>query len=139
MEGLGRLFNLIPTAEDVAVNMRDCSAVTFVCVGANAETFTIVESVAGSSTANLDAIDHYYKGAATGAGTWSRDNAPTSAHHVTTTTANPVAIITIDDAMLSDTKTHVEIQASASGTVFAITHDLTVQRDPRNLPAVAGA
>lgn len=139
MEALGRLLNVVPTAEDVAVNMRDCSAVTFVCVGANAETFTLVESVAGASTANLDALDHYYKGAATGAAAWSRDNAPTSAHHVTTTTANPVAIITVEDAALSDGKTHVEVQASASGTVFAITHDLTVQRAPQNLPALAGA
>lgn len=137
MDALGRLFNVVPTGEDVAVNMRDCSAVTFICVGANAETFTIVESIAGSSAANLDAIDHYYKGAATGAGTWSRDNAPTSAHHITTTTANPVAIFTVEDAALSDGKTHVEIQASSSGTVVALTHDLQVQRAPENLPAVS--
>jgi len=135
-EGLGRLFNLVPTAEDVAINLANGAAVTFVCNGANAEMFTVVESVAGGSPANLAAIDHYYKGAAVGATTWTKDAAPTSAAVVTTTTAAPVAVVTVRGEQLSDGKTHVEIQASASGTVFAILHDLVVQRDPANLPAV---
>lgn len=135
-EGLGRLFNIVPTAEDVAINLAYGSAVTFVCNGANAETFTVVESIAGASTASLACIDHYYKGAAVGASTWTKDSAPTSTSVVTTTTAAPIAFITVRGEQLSDTKTHVEVQASASGTVTAILHDLYVQRDPANLPAL---
>lgn len=140
MEALGRLFNIIPTAEDVAVKMKDCSAVTFVCIGANAETFTLVESKAGASGQNLATLDHVYRNAnAGGTAAWARSSVLSSGAQVavvTTTTAAPVAVLTVEDAELSDGFTHVEIQASAAGLVYAIAHDLTIQRAPQNLPAL---
>ena len=139
MEALGRLFNVIPVGEDVAVKMKNCSAVTFVCVGANAETFTLVESKAGASGQTLATLDHVYRNANSGGtAAWSRSsvlNAGAQVGVVTTTTANPVAVFSVEDTELSDGFTHLEIQASASGTVVAIPHDLTVQRAPQNLPA----
>jgi hypothetical protein len=33
------VFDIVPTADAVEVNLRDCSAVTFVCVGA--DTYTV--------------------------------------------------------------------------------------------------
>lgn len=135
MEALGRLFNVIPAAEDVAVKMKDCSAVTFVCTGANAETFTLVESKAGASGQTLATIGYVNRNAnAGGTAAWTR-SAVAQVGVVTTTTAAPVAVFSVEDAELSDGFTHVEVQASASGTVIAIPHDLSVQRNPANLPA----
>lgn len=139
MEALGRLFNIIPTAEDVAVKMKDCSAVTFVCIGGNNETFTLVESKAGASGQTLATLDHVYRNAnAGGTAAWTRSsvlNAGAQVGVVTTVTANPVAVFTVEDAELSDGFTHLEVQASSTGLVIAIPHDLTVQRAPQNLPA----
>jgi hypothetical protein len=140
MDGLGRVFNVVPVAADSPwVSLLEASAVTFVCVGANSETFTLTQarSSGGSGSTSLAPLDHYYKSTGSaGATAWTRDNAPTSGAVVTTTTANPVAVFTVHESELSDGFSHVQVTSSSSGTVFAITHDLKSQRAPANLPAV---
>lgn len=143
MEALGRLFNVVPVADAVEVDMQHATGVTFVCVGANAETFTVKEArdAAGTGAQNLACVTHYYANAgSSGANAWTRspasgENAATAV--VTTTTAAPVAAIFVGAAQLSDGFTHVRVDSSSTGTVFAILHDLRVKRTPENLPAVA--
>lgn len=138
MEALGRLFNIIPTADAVEVNMRDCSAVTFLCVGANAETFTLAEATdaAGAGAQTLSTITRYYANSgAVGATTWALQTIAAGGV-VTTTTALPVAVIHVSGTELSDGFDFLRVSSSSTGTVVAITHDLAVQRDPANLPAL---
>lgn len=144
MEGLGRTFNIVPTAAGVEVSLKGASAVTFVCTGANAETFTVAEAkdAAGTGAQNLAVVTHYYANAsAAGANAWTRVPADGSEQVatavVTTTTAAPVAVIEVSATALSDGYAYVRVTQSVSGLVRAIVHDLTVQRSPINLPAAA--
>jgi len=143
MEGLGRNFNVVPTAAGVEVSLVDASSVTFVCTGANAETFTVAEATdaAGAGAQTLAVVTHYYKNtSAAGAAAWVREPAvleQAATGVVTTTTAHPVAVIEVDATSLSSGFDYVRVTPSASGLVRAILHDLTVQRTPQNLPAAA--
>lgn len=143
MDGLGRVMNLVPTAEAVEVNMRGCSAVTFLCVGADTETFTLAQATdaAGAGAATLATITHYYKNsAAVGATTWTREPASdeqAASGVITTSTAFPVAVFTVAGTELGDGFDYLRVTSSLSGTTVAILHDLTVKRAPENLPAPA--
>jgi hypothetical protein len=138
MEALGRLFNIAPTAADtVNVKMKDCSAVTFVCVGA--DTYTLSETKAGASSQVLATLDHVYENAnANGSTAWTRRSVLSGGNQVSAvTTAAAVAVFTVEDAELSDGFTHLKVVSTGAGLVIAIAHDLTVQRAPQNLPALA--
>jgi len=141
MDALGRIFNVTPTADAAWVALKEASAVTFVCVGADAETFTLQEAQnsGGTGAASLLTLARYSKNSgAVGATAWVRDNAPTTAAVVTTATAYPVAVFTVHQSELSDGFTHVRVSSSASGTVVAFVHDLIVARAPENLSTVKG-
>lgn len=135
MEALGRLINVVPTADAVEVSLRDATGVTFVCVGGNAETFTLAEATtaAGGSAQSLSTITHYYSNtAADGSAAWVKETIAAGAV-VTTTTAKPVAVIEVHGPELSAGFDYLRVSSSSSGTVVAILHDLTMQRTPANL------
>lgn len=135
MEGLGRVFNIIPTADAVYVDMTKCSAVTFVCVGADTYTLNEAKTIGGGSAQNLLKWDHWYTNAgAVGVTAWveASDATPAAAAIIA---ANAVLTVGADD--LSDGFTHVDMVSTGAGLVYAITHDLVVQRDPANLPVVS--
>ena len=135
IEALGRVFNVVPTADAVEVNLRDVGAVTFVCVGA--DTYTVQESTdaSGTSAQDLDVVDHYYTcTSAAGAAAWVR---ATQTADAAVTIGSGVAVIEVDSNSLSDGFDFIECTSSAAGLVVAITHDLSVQRAPQNLPAAA--
>jgi hypothetical protein len=139
MDGLGRVFNVTPTADATWVSLKDASAVSFLCVGGNNEVYTLSEakSGAGASSQVLPTLDHYYTNSgAIGATAWARNNAPTSTSTITTTTANPVAVITVHESELDDGFNYVSLASSSTGLVVAILHDLRVQRKPNNLPVL---
>jgi hypothetical protein len=134
MEGLGRLFNLVPTADAVEVNLRDAGGVTFVCVGA--DTYTIQESTssAGAGAQDLLAWDHWFTNTgAVGATAWveASDATPAAAAIIA---AN--AAIYVSATELSDGFDFIQCNSAAGGLVIAIVHDLVVQRNPANLPAL---
>lgn len=140
MEALGRIINVVPVADGVEINLKDASGVTFVCVGANAETFTLQEQTdaAGTSARDLDVINRFYTGAtSSGADPWVRTAERTPDAVVTTTTAAPVAVIEVSADSLADGFDFVDVASSSTGTVVAIVHGLAVQRTPENLPALA--
>jgi len=138
MEGLGRSFNVVPTAADTTyINMAYASGVTFVCVGA--DTYTVQSSATASGGADLVVIDHYYTlSAADGSVTWVRnpvnpmsDAAPTASRVIA---ANGAIWVGADS--LPDGHKYVKCVSTSTGLVIAITHDLYVQRKPSNLPAL---
>lgn len=134
-EGLGRLFNVVPTADAIEVNLKHASGVTFLCVGA--DTYTIQESTsaAGAGAQDLLAWDRWYTNAgALGATAWvlAEDSTPAAAAAIA---AN--AAIYVDASELSAGFDFIQCNSAAGGLVVAIVHDLTVQRAPQNLPAAA--
>jgi len=135
-EGLGRLFNLVPTADAVEINLANCAGVTFICVGADNYTLEECTDAAGGGAADLLAWDRWYTNSgALGATTWvlaTDDTPPYTA--LKAVAAN--AAIYVPATRLSDGFTYVRCSSAAGGLVIAIAHDLHVQRDPANLPAL---
>lgn len=135
-EGLGRLFNVVQPADDVYISLKNCSGVTFIVFevdGATSVTISTAEDAAGTGVATGDLIDHFYGSSADQSnGVW----------HKTTQTASEVvqpadgtedmAAIYVSGEMLPAGHNYVKANADA-GTVVAIMHDLTVQRNPANL------
>lgn len=134
MEGLGKAFNVIPIAAGVAVNMKNCSSVTFVCTGADTFTLTAASTFGGSYATPGNIIDHYYQAAATN-GTAVFTKQTQSASNAVVQGSAYTTVITVTGAKLPDPKCFVKLTASAAGLVTAILHDLTVQRAPANLAA----
>jgi hypothetical protein len=135
MDGLGRVFNAIPTADAAWVNLRDASAVTFLCIGADTYTVQDASAAAGTGAANLAAIQNEWTNAgAVGATAWVRV-APHAATASLVVAAN--AAFTVDESQLRDGFKYVRCSSAGAGLVVAVAHDLKVQRDPGNLPALA--
>lgn len=136
MEALGRLFNVHPVADDVYINMRDCSAVTFVCVNTAGETYTLTEAKDAAATGAqvLSTLTRFHISATSGA-VWSLVTQAVGST-IVPTSSQDVAVLHVSGAELSDTYDYLKLASTGSGTVVAITHDLTTQRAPENLPAI---
>ncbi len=133
MEGLGRLFNVVPIAAGKSVSLKDASGVTFICTGA--DTFTVQSQlVAGGTATDLAVITGYHTNTATdGTAKWA-DASQSAAAAVTI--AGGTAGFFIAAADLPAGAGYVEVTPGAAGLVTAIVHDLLTQRDPANLAAL---
>lgn len=137
MEGLGRLFNVVPAAIGLYINATYCSAVTFICTGGSGNSvFTFHEATdSGGDGAQVvgSIIDHYYTTNDTdGSLAWAK--VTQSAADTTGTINNGyVAAVCIEGSKLDAGFSFVAVTATNSGTAIAILHDLTVQRKPANL------
>lgn len=136
MDGLGRVFNVHPVADDVYVAMKGAGACTFVCVNASGDTYTLTEAkdAAGTGAQVLATMADFYISATVGA-VWSKVT-HAAASTIVPTGSQDVAVITVSAAELSDTYDYIKLASTGAGTVVAILHDLLVQRKPENLPAV---
>lgn len=136
MEALGRVFNILPVADDVYVRMSDCSGITFVGVLTTGDTWTLTEAkdAAGTSAAVLTTITRYWTAATVGAAWVLHTLAANSA--VTTTSGEDVVVIEVDATELSDGFDYVKVASTSTGIVIAIQHDLRYPRKPSNLPAL---
>lgn len=139
MEGLGRVFNVVPAAVGLYINMKDCSAISFVCTGAGSgSTFNIQEAKnsSGGSVQDVGAvISQYYTTTDTdGSVAWTKVT-QAAADETGSIASGSVAVVTVECSKLDDGFDYVSCSDSASqgGTVIAILHDLTVQRTPANL------
>lgn len=132
---IGRLFNLVHTADGVFVSLREASAVTFVGQLDAGDTFTIASATdaAGTSVASLPKVSKFNTAAKAG-GVWSTISQASSATAVTATSV--VATITIRAEQLPDGHTHVRCTSTGPGTVLAILHDLRYQATPASLLSV---
>jgi len=130
-DGLGRVFNVAPTASGVEINLVGASAVSFVCVGD--DTYTLQESVGAAGTPqNLAVIERYHRNlSAAGANAWV-DHEQAAAATVDADSA-AVTVFSVRADQLTDGYTHVRVN-STTGLVTAITHDLLAGRKPSNLP-----
>lgn len=134
MEGLGRVFDIVATADGVEINLKNADSVTFICVGADTYTIQEATDASGGSAQDLLAWDHWYTNSgAVGATEWAAasDSTPAAAAVIA---AN--AALHVSAAELSDGFDYVKCTSSSTGLVYAIVHDLAVQRDPANLPAL---
>lgn len=136
MEALGRLFNVLPVADDIYVSVKDCGGITFVGVLAAGDTWTLTEAkdAAGTDAAALATITRAHVSATVGAA-WTLVT-QAAASTVVTTASQDVVVIEVDDYELSDGFDWVKLASTSTGTVFAIQRDLKVQRKPSNLTAL---
>lgn len=135
MEALGRLFNVVPIAAGVEINMREVDAVTFVVTGNDTFTITAAPAIGGSYTTPGNIITNKYTNTSTaGAAKWVR-SAQAAAN--TVVIASGAAAFTVNGASLADLQTTVKCVPTGAGLVTAILHDLKAKRGPANLPAVA--
>ena len=133
MEGLGRLFNVVPIAASASISLKDASGVTFIVTGGDTFTLNSQPTAGGAATA-LAVVGRYQTSTATdGSAKWVE---ATQAAASTVTIASGAAVFYVDMADLPDGADYVEVVPAATGLVTAIVHDLSVQRDPKNLAAL---
>jgi hypothetical protein len=135
MEALGRLVNVVPIAAGVALSMKNCSGITFICTGNDTFTLTVADAFAGSYATPGNVLVRKQTNTATN-GTAAWVQATQAASNAVTIASGTVAFY-LDGNSLPDTKTYVKCTASSAGLVTAILHDLRAQRNPANLPIVS--
>ncbi len=135
MEALGRLLNIVPTADAVWVRGVEAGGVAFVCVGADTYTVQEATTVAGAGAQNLPVVTAYYTNAsAVGAAAWVK---VTQVAGAAITIAGGCAIIHVSTKASTDGFDYLRCSSTAAGLVYAVTHDLTPMRDPTRYPALA--
>lgn len=135
MEGLGRVFNIIPVADGVFVNLTASTAVTFIGVKSGGDTYTVQSSATASGGADLDVVTYWYEStAADGSAAWTKHASQTADAAVVSTAI--LVGIEVTGKSLPDGHKYVKCTSTSTGLVYAIVHDLTVQRKPANLPAL---
>jgi len=137
MDALGRLFDIVPVAQDVFFSVRDCENVCFVGVLAAGDTWTLSEAtaVSGGTEQTLAVITYsYVQATGTGADTWTKLTQAANAAEVTSSSQDAV-VIEVDTDALSAGFDYLKLASTSTGTVTAILTDLKVQRKPENLPA----
>jgi hypothetical protein len=132
---IGRLFNIVHTADNVYVSLKDAQAVTFVGQLDAGDTFTFTEATtaAGGSAAVLPTVTSKNTAPKAG-GTWT--TTAQSAGSTVVTSDTVVVTATIRAEELSDGFSYIKCASTSTGTVMAILHDLKVQRKPANLASV---
>lgn len=135
MDGLGRVFNVIPAASGVHIPLTNATAVSFVTYEDDGSTIlTLKESINGQSEQDLPVIDHYHKAPGVG-GTWTLvTQAAAASLDLSDDTVNDATVITVSADQLSDGYNCVEATVDG-GICVAIVHDLTQRRKPTNLPS----
>ena len=141
MEGLGRVLNVITTADTVGFSMTECSAATFVVKASGASSIAITSATTfAGSYANFTAANGfsqptrwYQSTAADGTAVWTKQTASWSTATLTLAgTSGYVSVFTIFGSQMADGYKYLK-GTCTNGTLTVITHDLTVQRTPANL------
>ena len=139
-EGYGRLFQVVPVASGVAINLALCAAIGF--YGTNDDTFTLTLSTSfGGSYAQpsgWNPITHCYTETSNGAGTsvWTR--VTQSASNAVVTATDIGTYFELMCTAVPDTYNYVKCTAThADGVLVAVLHDLSPQRSMANLPKVS--
>ena len=141
MEGLGRLFNVVPiVTAGPAINLSGASAVTFVITGSTAvPTLTVSTSFGGSyiSTGFAPITRVYWSTSTTGTVAWAKATI-TAANTFTLGTTTGLttataAIFTVFGSQMLAGYNYIKCTVTGSGIGAAILTDLTVGRAPANL------
>lgn len=146
MEGLGRVFNVVHTADTVGISLVGCSAVSFIvkASGASSVALTAAKTFSGSydnfTPANGfgQTTRWYQTTSATGTAAWTKQVASWSTNTITLAGTNGyVSVFTVFGSQMADGYKYIKATCT-NATVVAVLHDLTVQRTPANL-AILGA
>jgi hypothetical protein len=153
MEGLGRLFNVIPNINsNTKFKVRGASAVTIVVTGATAVVTLAQDSTFGGSFATAAAVikNVYWSTAADGTVAWSKltyvngtapfGSGPLSTYTHGTTTGLTTAVMsafTVFTSEFSDPNSYLKVTMTGSGVCQVLHHDLVHQRAPANLEVMA--
>lgn len=131
---LGRLLNAGYSASggNVRFNLRNCSGITFLCVGATSGNISVQEcnAASGGTAQNLAAITTYWTW---NAGVWTK--VTQAAANTFTATTGGLCAAFIPQGALSDGFSYLTANHGSS-PVVAIMSDLDVQRKPENLQDV---
>lgn len=134
MEGLGRVFNVVPIAAGQGISMKGCSAITFVCTGNDTFTLTVANTFGGSYATPGNIITRKHTNTST-ANTAAWVDATQAASNAVTISSGTV-VFTVGQAQIPDPAAYLKVSVGASGLVTAILHDLKAKRAPANLPIV---
>lgn len=139
MEGIGRVFNVVPVASGVHISLRQADAVTFVVFEVSGATVIgLKESIGGASEQNLTRTRRFTC-AGLGSDSWvTRTFAANATIPKVDTAAENCTAITVTSDELSSGFDCVECTVDGSAICVAILHDLLVQRSPDNMPAAVG-
>jgi hypothetical protein len=136
MEGLGRVFNVVPIAAGQGVSLKGASACTFVCTGNDTFTLTVASTFGGSYATPGNIITRKHTNTST-ALTAAWVDATQAASNAVTISSGVVAF-TVGQAQLTSPAAYLKVSVGSGGLVVAILHDLKVKRVPANL-AIVGA
>ncbi len=146
MEALGRVCNIITTADTHGFSMTECSGVmlTVAASGASSIAVTAAKTFTGSydnfTTANgFGQAAHWYQSTtAVGTAAWTKQTSvwTTNSLALAGTTAY-ASVVHIFGSQMADGYKYLKVTCT-NGTLVAVTYDLTVQRTPANL-AILGA
>lgn len=141
IEGLGRVFDVITTADTVGFSLKGASAVSFVvkASGASSIAVTAAKTFSGSydnfSAANGFGLPtRWYKNtAADGTSTWAKQTASWSTNTLTLAgSSGNVSVFTILGSQMAQDYKYLK-GTCTNGTLVVILHDLLVARQPANL------
>lgn len=141
IEALGHDINAQAIMDNVYVNLRDASAVAFLCylAGAAGDTYTLTEAktAAGGSAQVLATITRFHTNTGTGVDAWTERTQASASTMVTAAAATQnCALLEVRAEELSDGYKFVKLASTGAGLVSTITHSLNTQRAPANLPAM---
>lgn len=137
MEGLGRVVNFVPIAAGTLISMKDCAGISFFVTGADTYTLNSAATYNGS-TATLATITNYYTCSSTSGGAEWVAASQAAADNIVLSGATAASFY-VDGSDLPAAAEYVEVSVGGSGKVYAILHDLLVQRTPPNLRQLSGA
>lgn len=145
MEGLGRVFNYITTADTVQFSLRDCSAASLIVKASGASSIAIVASQTfGGSTVTFTPANgfgqagHWYQAtAADGTVGWTKQTSVWTTNSLALAgTTGYVSVVDIFGSQMADGYDYLTVTCT-NGTLSVLTHDLTYQRKPANLTALS--
>lgn len=145
MEGLGRVFNVIHTADTVGFKLDGSSAVSLIvkASGASSIAVTAAKTFTGSydafTTANgfSQPTRWYQATAADGTVGWTKQTAVWTSNSLALAgTTGYVSVVDIFGSQMADGYHYLKATCT-NGTLVVVTHDLTAQRKPANLTALS--
>lgn len=133
IDGLGRIFNLIPAASGIHIPMNNADSITFISYEADGSTImTLNESIAGASEQALVVIDKFWKAPGVG-GTWTEvTQTAASTADLADDATNDAMVICVHSTELSDGFDSLEVTVDG-GILIAVIHDLSIKRAPDKL------
>lgn len=143
MEGLGRVFNVIPLADTIGFKLDGSSAVSLIATCSSTATTSLAVTAAKTFSGSYDNFSvangfslptrWYQNTSKTGTATWTKQTASWSTNVLTIgATSGYVSVVDIFGSQMADGYHYLKVTCTNS-TLIVVTHDLTVSRKPANL------